>query len=133
MNTGYLDLQKCGDARGELIVAQTQKELPFAVRRVFWMYGVSPDAVRGQHANRRSAFVLACVRGACLVRVRDGRGQDEIFRLDRPDRGLYLPPMIWKDMYDFSPDAVLLCLSSEAYDAAEYIRDYDAYRKEVNS
>ena len=91
-----------------------------------------PDVVRGCHANRKSEFVLINVAGQSKVRARDGLGNEAVFSINRPHTGLYLPKMIWKDMYDFSPDSVLLVLSSEAYDPGEYIRDYDAFVREVS-
>ena len=79
----------------------------------------------------RSEFVLINVAGACKVKVKDGRGNEAVFSLNRPHTGIYLPRMIWKDMYDFSEDSVLLCLSSEHYDSEEYIRNYDEFVKMV--
>ena len=76
--------------------------------------------------------MLINVAGQSKVRVRDGAGNEAVFSINRPHTGLYLPRMVWKDMYDFSPDSVLLVLSSEPYDAEEYIRDYDAFVREVN-
>lgn len=86
--------------------------------------------MRGQHANRESEFVLINVSGTSKVRIDDGKEED-IIELNRPMMGLYIPKMVWKDMYDFSEDSVLLVLASTHYDAGEYIRDYDEYIKEV--
>ena len=113
-------------------VVEGMKDIPFEIKRVFYIYGSDADVVRGCHANRRSEFVLINVAGQSKVRVRDGAGNEAVFSINRPHTGLYLPRMVWKDMYDFSPDSVLLVLSNEPYDAAEYIRDYDAFVREVN-
>ena len=86
--------------------------------------------VRGQHANRKSEFVLINVSGTSKVRVDNGF-EEEIIELNRPRMGLYLPTMLWKDMYDFSEDSVLLVLANTHYDGSEYIRDYEEYLKEV--
>ena len=83
--------------------------------------------MRGKHANRRSEFCLINVRGTSKVKVIDTRGEEKIFSLGRPHEGIYLPKMIWKDMYDFSADSILLVLSSEHFDAEEYIRDFDYF------
>ena len=115
-----------------LVVVEGQKDIPFDIKRVFYIYGSDPDVVRGCHANRKSEFVLINVAGQSKVRARDGLGNEAVFSINRPHTGLYLPKMIWKDMYDFSPDSVLLVLSSEAYDPGEYIRDYDAFVREVS-
>lgn len=122
-----------GDERGKLVVAEGEDIVPFDINRVFYIYGSDPNVVRGRHANRRTEFVLINVSGRSKVRVSDGRGGEKIFNLDRPHVGLYLPTMIWKDMYDFSADSVLLCLASEHYQADEYIRDYEAFCREVQS
>ena len=128
-----LEFPQHGDDRGHLVVAEGGSDIPFPIQRVFYLYGSDPDVVRGQHANRRTAFVLINVAGRSKVRVRDGRGNEATFALNRPHTGIYLPRMVWKDMYDFSADSVLLVLASEHYDAGEYIRDYDQFVKEVTA
>lgn len=120
-----------GDERGHLVVVEGMKDVPFDIKRIFYIYGSDADVVRGCHANRRSAFVLINVNGQSKVRVKDGFGNEAVFSINRPHTGLYLPRMVWKEMYDFSPDSVLLVLSNEPYDDAEYIRDYDAFAREV--
>ena len=127
-----LEFPQRGDERGQMVVVEGVQDIPFDIKRIFYIYGSDPDVIRGQHANRRSEFVLINVSGTSKVRVRDGKGNEAIFSLNRPHTGIYLPKMIWKDMYDFSEDSVLLVLSNEHYDATEYIRDYDEYVKEVN-
>lgn len=94
------------------------------------MYGSDDQVIRGQHANRKTEFVLINVSGTSKVKVDNGY-ESAIVELNRPRMGLYIPTMLWKDMYDFSEDSVLLVLASEHYDQAEYIRDYDAFIKEV--
>ena len=132
MNVQMLEFPQHGDDRGHLVVVEGQKDIPFDIKRVFYIYGSDPDVVRGCHAKRKSEFVLINVAGQSKVRARDGLGNEAVFSINRPHTGLYLPKMIWKDMYDFSPDSVLLVLSSEAYDPGEYIRDYDAFVREVS-
>ena len=132
MNVQMLEFPQHGDDRGHLVVVEGQKDIPFDIKRVFYIYGSDPDVVRGCHANRKSEFVLINVAGQSKVRARDGLGNEAVFSINRPHTGLYLPKMIWKDMYDVSPDSVLLVLSSEAYDPGEYIRDYDAFVREVS-
>lgn len=127
-----LEFPQRGDERGHLVVVEGMQDVPFEIKRIFYIYGSDPDVVRGQHANRKTQFVLINVSGKSKVKVLDGKGNEAIFSLNRPHTGIYLPSMVWKDMYDFSEDSVLLCLASEHYDAAEYIRDYDEYVKEVN-
>ncbi len=126
-----LSFPQHGDQRGHLVVVEGGKDIPFEIKRMFYIYGSDNTVVRGRHANRRSEFVLINVAGQSKVRVDDGRGNEAVFAINRPHTGLYLPRMIWKDMFDFSPDSVLLALSNEPYDPDEYIRDYDAYVREV--
>lgn len=123
-----LDFPQKGDDRGHLVVVEGNIDIPFDIKRVFYIYGSDHDVVRGRHANYHSEFVLVNVAGTSKVRVDDGENQ-KIFHLDRPHTGIYIPKLVWKDMYDFSEDSVLLCLSDEHYDGAEYIRDYDTYLK----
>ena len=124
------DFKDLGDERGNLVVIEGEIDIPFRIKRVFYLYGSDADVVRGQHANRRSEFLLINVSGKSKVRITDGR-EEFVVLLDKPHMGVYIPPMIWKDMYDFSEDSVLLVLSSEHYDANEYIRDYREYMAEV--
>ena len=125
-----LQFPDLGDERGKLVVAEGELDIPFAIKRVFYIYGSDDSVVRGQHANRESEFVLINVAGSSKVMITDGENK-EIVELKRPMEGVYIPKMIWKEMYDFSPDSVLLVLASTHYDGSEYIRDYEAYKKEI--
>lgn len=115
-----------GDNRGHLVIVEGNQDIPFSIKRVFYIYGSDKNVIRGKHANYYTEFVLINVAGTSKVKVDDGTNQ-KIFCLDRPHIGIYLPKMIWKDMYDFSKDSVLLVLASEHYDESEYIRDYAEY------
>ncbi len=125
-----LEFGDLGDERGKLVVVEGAQDIPFEIKRVFYIYGSDSQVVRGQHANRNSEFVLINVSGSSKVRVDNGF-EEEIIELNRPRMGLYLPTMLWKDMYDFSADSVLLVLANTHYDGHEYIRDYDEFIKEV--
>lgn len=124
-----LQFRNLGDERGRLVVVEGGQDIPFEIKRVFYIYGSDPDVVRGKHANRRSEFILINVVGSSKVRVIDCSGNEIVISLNRPHTGIYLPAMVWKDMYDFSPDSVLLVLSNEHYDPNEYIRDFDEFRR----
>lgn len=119
----FVDL---GDERGKLVVIEGGQAIPFDIKRVFYIYESDATVVRGQHANRESEFVLINVAGKSKVRITDSI-EEFIVELNKPMMGVYIPKMIWKDMYDFSPDSVLLVLASTHYDGKEYIRDYDEY------
>ncbi len=126
-----LEFDDYGDERGNLVVAECSGvDVPFQVERVFYMYGSDDQVIRGQHANRRTEFVLINVGGTSKVRIDNGF-QSEIVELNRPRMGLYIPTMVWKEMYDFSEDSILLVLASEHYDKEEYIRNYDDFLREV--
>ena len=125
-----LEFGDLGDERGKLVVVEGAQDIPFEIKRVFYIYGSDSQVIRGQHANRNSEFVLINVSGSSKVRVDNGF-EEEIIELNRPRMGLYLPTMVWKDMYDFSEDSVLLVLANTHYDGHEYIRDYDEFIKEV--
>ena len=126
-----LEFPQRGDERGHLVIVEGNQDVPFEIKRAFYIYGSDATVVRGQHANRRSEFVLINVAGTSKVKVKDGKGNEAIYCLNRPHTGIYLPTMVWKDMYDFSSDSVLLVLASTHYDAGEYIRDYNDFVKEI--
>ena len=126
-----LQFADLGDERGKLVVIEGGRAVPFHIERVFYIYESDPEVVRGQHANRESEFVLINVAGQSKVRITDGT-EEFIVELNKPMMGDYIPRMIWKDMYDFSKDSVLLVLASTHYDGREYIRDYDEYLKIMN-
>lgn len=113
--------------RGKLVSIESNKNIPFSIDRVFYIFGTDTDnTVRGKHANKESEFVMVCLSGSCKVLVKDGVRSKE-FLLDSPHKGIYLPKMIWKEMFDFSKNCVLLVLSNMLYDSNEYINDFDEY------
>ncbi len=123
-----LEFKENGDERGKLVIVEGNKDIPFEIKRIFYIYGSDKDVVRGKHSNRNSEFVLINVSGSSKVMVTDGK-EKQIVELTKPRQGVYLPKMVWKEMYDFSPDSVLLCLASTHYDGNEYIRSYDDFCK----
>lgn len=126
-----LEFKQYGDERGHLVIVEGEKDIPFEIKRAFYIYGSDAKVVRGQHANRESEFVLINVAGTSKVKVKDGEGNEAIYCLNRPHTGIYLPTMVWKDMYDFSKNSVLLVLASTHYDPNEYIRNYTDFVKEI--
>ena len=122
-----IEFNEYGDERGNLVVAEGEgRDIPFQIKRVFYMYGSDDTVVRGQHANLNTHFVLINVAGTSKVRVVDGK-EEVVVELNRPRMGLYIPNMLWKDMYDFSEDSVLVVVASEHFDENEYIRNYEDY------
>jgi len=124
-------LQSVSDKRGNLVIGEFPKGLPFEVKRFFYMYSVDSDAVRGEHANRRSKMFFVAISGSCKVRIAY-RSCSKEFSLTTRCEGLFADAMTWKEMYDFSDDCVLMVLSDSVYDSSEYIRDFAEYLKEVD-
>lgn len=123
-----LFFNQLGDERGRLVIAEVPNSIPFKINRIFYIYDTKDSVTRGQHANLNSEFVLINLCGSCKVKLDTGKEQ-KIINLDEPHKGLYLNKMVWKDMYDFSEDSILLVLSSHIYDSTEYIRDYTKFKE----
>ena len=120
------DLPLVQDMRGTLSFAEYGQFLPFTPKRYFLVFDVPSREVRGEHAHREQSQFMVCVKGSCSMVVDDGAKREEI-RLDRPNLGLFLPPMVWGIQYKYSADAMLLVLASDCYEAEDYIRDYDEF------
>jgi UDP-2-acetamido-3-amino-2,3-dideoxy-glucuronate N-acetyltransferase len=118
------------DMRGTLSVGEYSKHVPFVPKRYFIVFDVPSRKVRGEHAHKMLEQFLVCVNGSCSVVVDDGKIREE-FTLDRPNIGIYIPPMVWATQYKYSSDAVLLVLASDEYDPQDYIRDYDDFMEMV--
>lgn len=115
-----------GDERGSLIALEQNKNIPFTIRRVYYIYGAKPDSIRGKHAHRALEQVLICMNGSCEIELDDGVTKTTV-KLDRRDEGLYIGPGLWREMRHFSEDAVLMAVASQLYDEQDYIRDYQAF------
>ena len=118
------------DIRGSLTVGEFEQHIPFSPKRYFMVFDVPSKETRGEHAHRACHQFLICVRGSCTVLADDGTSRTEII-LDSPNKGIYLPPMIWGVQYKYSQDAVLLVFASHHYDAADYIRNYSEFLETV--
>ena len=119
-----------GDDRGQLIAIEAQKDLPFEVKRVYYISDTLEGVRRGFHAHRNLQQVLICVSGSCKIHLDNGRETAEVL-LDKPSEGLYIANDMWREMYDFTPGAVLLVLASAYYDEADYIRNYEDFLKYI--
>lgn len=114
------------DLRGSLTVGEFDRHIPFTPKRYFMVFDVPSRETRGEHAHRECHQFLICIRGSCAVLADDGVNRAEVL-LDSPDKGVYLPPMVWGVQYKYSKDAVLLVFASHYYDAADYIRNYSDF------
>lgn len=119
-----------GDDRGQLVAIEENKDLPFDVKRVYYIYDTLPGVRRGFHAHRNLQQILLCVNGSCKIHLDNGFDTAEVV-LDKPNEGLYISNDMWREMYDFTPGAVLLVLASEYYDEADYIRNYEDFIKMI--
>lgn len=127
-----INFDDLGDERGKLVVIEGGQAIPFDIMRVFYIYDSDNTVIRGQHANINSEFVLINVAGSSKVKITDG-AEEIVVKLNKPMMGVYIPKMMWKDMYDFSEDSVLLVLTNTHYDENEYIRDYDKYLEVIKN
>ncbi len=130
MNTTpkILKFNVLGDERGWLCVANAAKEIPFDIKRVYWIYGTGSGVVRGKHAHRQLAQVLICVSGSVDIYCEWG-DKTETFTLSDANTGLLLNGLVWHEMRNFSPDAVLLVMASDYYDESDYVRDYEEFKR----
>jgi dTDP-4-dehydrorhamnose 3,5-epimerase-like enzyme len=112
-----INLKTFCDQRGNLTVIE--KVIPFDIKRIFYIYGVD-SSVRGKHRHKRTIQAATCIQGKCTIWNNDGKKKEE-FILDSPDKCLILEPADWHKMYNFSPDAILMVLASEYFDANDYI------------
>ena len=118
--------QPHGDERGQLVALEELKDIPFKIKRVYYMYETGAGVRRGFQAHKSLEQILVCIHGSCRILLDNG-AEKKIIPLERPYEGLYVPNAMWREMFDFSPDAVLMVLASELYDEADYIRDYDEF------
>lgn len=123
--------QQHGDARGQLVALEEKKEIPFDIKRVYYIYDTLQGVRRGFHAHKSLKQLLICVHGSCKVLLDNGK-EKEVVVLDKPYEGIFIESSMWREMYDFSADAVLLVLASEVYNEEDYIRDYDKFLEYVN-
>jgi dTDP-4-dehydrorhamnose 3,5-epimerase-like enzyme len=127
-----IDLQIKGDERGSLIAIESMASIPFEVKRVYYIFNTLPNVRRGFHAHRELSQLLVCTHGQCKVLLDDGTKKDTVV-LDKPDQGLLIEGFVWREMFDFSVDCVLMVLASHHYDEADYIRNYDLFLAEAKS
>lgn len=130
MEVTMFPFQQHGDERGQLVALEEGKEIPFKIKRVYYMYDTGAGVCRGYHAHKHLEQILICVHGSCKIRLTDGT-EEAVVVLDNPHEGLYVANNMWREMYDFSPDAVLLVLASELYTEDDYIRDWKEFLRFV--
>lgn len=130
MDIRKIDFQRHGDSRGMLVVAEHNKEIPFLVKRIYYIYGADKTTKRGFHSHKNLEQVYIAIHGSCKVTLTDGDTTETVC-LNDPAEGLYIGHNVWREIFDFSPDAVLLVLASELYNEDDYIRDYGQFAATV--
>ena len=127
-----ISFKPLGDERGSLVALEGNKNVPFDIKRVYYIFGTKKGVSRGFHAHRNLKQVVVCVTGSCRFVLDNGKSREEII-LDSATIGLVIEDLTWREMHDFSQDCVLLVLAIEYYDEADYIRDYDDFKEKVNA
>lgn len=127
-----LSFTSIADNRGALIPIEQLKDVPFDIKRIYYMFDTKLDVVRGKHSHKYLEQVLICVNGSCKIMLDDGY-KKEIIKLYDKNIGLYIGPNVWHEMFEFTKDTVLLVLASDYYNEAEYIRNYEKFLKYVKN
>lgn len=122
--------QQHGDERGQLVALEELKDIPFEIKRVYYVYDIKEGVRRGYHAHKSLEQILICIHGSCKILLDNGSERKKVF-LEKPYEGLYVPCDMWREMYDFSEDAVLMVLASDYYNEEDYIRDYQEFVEHV--
>ena len=132
MQVKIIQLQTHGDDRGALVALEQGKNIPFEIKRVYYLFKTKDGVRRGFHAHKTLNQVAITVRGSCRFLLDDGSEKIKLL-LDNPAQGIVIEPHIWHEMYDFSEDCVLMVLADQPYDESDYIRDYDVFLDKVKS
>lgn len=124
----WIDFPALGDERGSLVALEAEKSVPFAIKRVYYIFGTKTGESRGFHAHKKLQQVAICITGSCRIILDDGQQRSEAL-LNSPNKGIVIGDLIWREMHDFSKDCILLVLASEHYDESDYIRDYNEFQE----
>lgn len=132
MEVKLINFNALGDSRGALVALESNKNIPFEIKRVFYIFKTPLNVRRGYHAHKKLQQILICISGSCRIVLDNGRVKKEVV-LDSPSEGLLIDEMIWHEMYGFSADCVLISLASDFYDESDYIRNYELFIKTVHN
>jgi dTDP-4-dehydrorhamnose 3,5-epimerase-like enzyme len=132
MDVRVIDLKVLGKSQAPLVALESNRNVPFEVKRVYYLFGTAPGVSRGFHAHKKVQQLIICVRGACRVLLQDGKEEMEVF-LNKPNKALYISAMIWREIHDLSQDCVLVVLADQYYDEDDYIRDHGRFLEMVES
>jgi dTDP-4-dehydrorhamnose 3,5-epimerase-like enzyme len=129
-NCRWVDVPGASDPRGSVNFLEHGKGLDFEPKRLFYLHRVAPGQWRGRHGHRETRLLLIAVSGSCRTHLDDGTVKEAVL-LDDPTRALYIAPWVWHELTDFAPGTVIVVLASTAYDAGEYLRDYEVFKREA--
>lgn len=132
MNYEIINFKPCGDDTGLLVAIEAGREVPFLIKRVYYIYNTAQNALRGRHAHSRLEQLIFCPSGSCDFILDDGFTRETV-TMDSPSKGLYIKGNIWREFTNFSQDCVIMILASEYYDDEDYIRDYQEFLKQVRT
>jgi dTDP-4-dehydrorhamnose 3,5-epimerase-like enzyme len=127
----WIELPNLGDHRGSLVVAEANRNIPFSIQRLYYIFAAQPDVPRGFHAHKELQQIAFCIQGSCKMLMNNGKEKQEIL-IGQSNKGLFIPPMVWHEMHDFSEDCILLVLASDHYNESDYIRNYDQFLEEAD-
>ncbi len=127
-----LDLEVHGDQRGSLISIESNKNIPFTLKRIYYLFNTNVSESRGFHAHRNLEQLLICVNGSCEIKVQNNE-KTSWFKLASPAKGLYIKDLVWREMHDFSHDCILLVIASHEYDEFDYIRSFNEFKRIMNN
>ena len=131
MQVKMIPLQIHGDERGSLVVFEDNKNIPFDIKRVYYIFDTQKGVVRGKHAHKNLKQIAICLRGSCKFLLDNGK-ERYTFELNSPFMGLFMEGLLWREMFDFSEDCVLLVLANDHFNEEDYIRDYDRFLEIAN-
>ncbi|MGI9306078.1 MAG: sugar 3,4-ketoisomerase [Gammaproteobacteria bacterium] len=126
MTPQFLDFRIFADSRGALLAAEGETDIPFRIARVYYLFNMPPGARRGRHAHRALRQAAVCLRGRCDILL-DGGKNKTVCRLDSPAKGVLIEKMVWRELFNFSPDCLLAVFADAPHDESDYIRDYGAF------
>ncbi len=129
-NSGLIKFKDISGKYGSLVPIEAKRDIPFEIKRIYYITDVAKEISRGFHSHKALHQILICPKGSVKIRVKNPN-EEEVYELNDNSKGLYIGPLIWREMFDFSEDAVLLVLASEYYDESDYIRNYDFYLEEA--
>lgn len=132
MNVPVINFNVIGDDRGSLIALESNKTIPFEIKRIYYIYGTQQNVKRGMHAHYDLQQVIVCINGSCKLLLDNGFEQ-QTFTLSAPSSGLFIDRLIWRELFDFSDEAILLILASDYYNEHDYIRNYNKFIEIINS